>query len=112
MHSAVFRFSFARGIDLTDAEATLHLAILAAEGLFGEARVRMEVSYHADPPRSVIIVDGHTPAGDAVIRIFTAFLMRELGADGFAVRRVTSPPYPNTSTAAATPSGASVGVVA
>ena len=33
-------------------EATLHLAIRAAEGLFGEARTRTDVSYHADPHRA------------------------------------------------------------
>lgn len=109
MHTAVFRFSFARGVELAEAEATLHLAILAAEGLFGEARVWIEVSYHADAPRSVILVDGHTPAGDAVVRIFTSFLMREFGADGFAVRRVTSPRTPET---VASSSGAGVGAAA
>lgn len=106
MHAAVFRFSFARGIELADAEATLHLAILAAEGLFGEARVRMEFSYHPDVPRSVILVDGHTQAGDAVVRIFTSFLMREFGADGFAVRRVSSPRSPDAQEKAAFSSGA------
>jgi hypothetical protein len=111
MNTAVFRFSFARRIELAEAEATLHLAILAAEGLFGEARVRMEVSYHADVPRSAILIDGHTQAGDAVVRIFTAFLMREFGADGFSVRRVASPRTSSTP-AAASSSAAGVGAAA
>jgi hypothetical protein len=91
MNTAVFRFTFAPGVDLTEAEATLQLSILAAEGLFGEARVRMEVSYHADAPRSVIVVDGSTPSGDAVVRIFTSFLTREFGPEGFSVRRIPAP---------------------
>lgn len=89
MHTSVYRFSFSRGIDLAEAEATLHLAILAAEGLFGEARVRMEASYHMDAPRAALLVDGGTPVGDAVVRIFTTFVTREFGADAFAVRRVS-----------------------
>jgi len=88
MHTSVYRFAFSRGIDLAEAEATLHLAILAAEGLFGEARVRMEASYHMDAPRSALLIDGVTPVGDAVVCIFTSFLTRECGADGFKVRRV------------------------
>jgi len=90
MKTNVYRFRFAPGIDLTQAEATLHLAILACEGLFGEARVRMEVSYHIDAPRAMFTVDGGTSAGDAVVRIFAAFLSREIGADGFAVRAVAT----------------------
>ena len=89
MKTDVFRFTFARSIDLAETEATLHLAILAAEGLFGESRVRMETTYHADPPRRAILVDGGSRAGDAVVRIYTAFLTREFGPDAYAVRRVT-----------------------
>lgn len=88
MHTSVYRFTFSRGVDLAEAEATLHLAILAAEGLFGQARVRIDFAYHLDAPRSTLIVDGGTPTGDAIVRVFTAFLVREFGDDGFTVRRV------------------------
>ncbi|MCC5786911.1 MAG: hypothetical protein JJU33_09440 [Phycisphaerales bacterium] len=88
MMTDVFRFRFASSAALAEAEATLHLSILAAEGLFGEARVRTDVSYHADPPRGVLLVDGGSPCGAAVVRIFTAFLIKEFGADGFTVRRM------------------------
>jgi len=88
MSTAVFRFSFDAPRRLRDAEATLHLSILAAEGLFGEARVRTDVTYCTDAPRGALLVDGHSPCGAAVVRIFTAFLIREFGADGFSVRRV------------------------
>jgi len=88
MLTDVFRFRFASPAALAEAEATLHLSILAAEGLFGEARTRTDVSYHADTPRGVLLVDGGSPCGAAVVRIFTAFLIKEFGADGFAVRRM------------------------
>ncbi|TVQ34159.1 MAG: hypothetical protein EA376_00645 [Phycisphaeraceae bacterium] len=90
MTTHVFRFRFASGVDLAEAESTLHLAILAVEGLFGEARVRMEVSYCMDAPRSALLIDGGSTVGDAVIRIFTAFLTREFGAGAFSVRRVAA----------------------
>lgn len=91
LRTDVYRFCFARSINMMEAEATLQLAILASEGLFGEARVRIEVSYLIDAPRCVIVVDGGTPSGVAVARIFAAFLTREFGADGFSVRAVPSP---------------------
>jgi len=92
MRTDVFRFTFAPFVDMIEAEATLQLAIVAAEGLFGEARTRTDVGYFADVPRHVIVVDGSTPAGSAVVRIFVAFVTHEFGADAFAVRRVTTAP--------------------
>jgi len=91
MNDTVFRFAFRPGVNLTEVEATLHLAILAGEGLFGEARVRMEVAYHLDAPQSVVLLDGHTSAGEAVVRVFTAFITREFGEDAFEVRRTSQP---------------------
>ncbi|MFO0875665.1 MAG: hypothetical protein U0575_17100 [Phycisphaerales bacterium] len=92
MTTSVFRFTFASGVGLCEVESTLQLSILAAEGLFGEARVRMDASYLADAPRSVIVVDGSTPVGDAIVRIYTGFLTREIGPEAFHVRRMTAPP--------------------
>ena len=86
MKTSVYRFTFAPGIEFVEAEATLQLAVLACEGLVGQSRVRMEVSYFADPTHSVIFVDGTRAIGDAVIRIYIAFLTREFGESKFSVR--------------------------
>ncbi|MCC5829272.1 MAG: hypothetical protein JJU36_07475 [Phycisphaeraceae bacterium] len=88
MNTAVYRFTFDRTIRLPEAEQTLHLAVLGAEGLFGEAQVRMDLSYHIDEPRRVLLVDGSNKVGAAVIRMFTALLLREIGSQRFTVRRV------------------------
>jgi len=93
MRTDVYRFTFARVVDLVEAESTLQLAILATEGLLGEACVRMETSYHVDAPRCAVLIDGGTPAGNAVVRIFTAFITREFGADAFSVRQVAHPKH-------------------
>lgn len=103
MQCTVLRFTFDNRIDLSDAEATLHLAILAAEGLYGEARVRMDFAYFADPAHRVIHLDSGSQSGDAVARIFTIFAAREFGDRAFAVRRVrvNPPPAPSPAGAAA-----------
>lgn len=88
MRTDVYRFTFVRTADLVEAESTLQLAILATQGLLGDACVRMETSYHIDVRRCAILIDGGTTAGNAVVRIFTAFITREFGADAFSVRRV------------------------
>lgn len=88
MKHPVFRFVFEPRFSLREAELTLQLAILAAEGPHGVARVRMDATYCVDAPKRTITVDGSTPVGDTVVSIYTSFLERELGADGFSVRRV------------------------
>jgi hypothetical protein len=103
VQSPVLRFVFADRVHISDAEATLHLAILAAEGLFGASRVRMDVAYFVDRTRRVIYLDTGSVPGDAVSRIFTLFAAREFGDTSFTVGRVraTSPADPTPAGAAA-----------
>lgn len=88
MTTNVFRFAFPPTIDLAEPEATLQLAILAAEGLLGESAVRMSFTYFRDTPRRAILVDGGSEPGDAIVRVYTAFLNREFGAGGYSLRRL------------------------
>ncbi len=88
MFDQAYRYKFAEGIDLRDAADTLLLAALAAEGLFGAARVRMDLALATDPSIHVIIVDASTDVGQVVASIFTAFLSREFGPTAFCVKRV------------------------
>lgn len=88
MDKTITRFEFGQGTDLAEIESTLHLAVLAVEGLHGEARVRLEVRYRIDTPTTSVLLDCQTGSGRAVARVFAAFLTRELGADGFRVRRL------------------------
>ncbi|MCK6486641.1 MAG: hypothetical protein L6R00_21230 [Phycisphaerae bacterium] len=88
MTANVFRFGFVPAVPLSEAELTLHLAIYAAEGLHGEARVRLDVRYQLDQPANAIIVDGETEVGATLVKVFTHLLIRQFGEDGFQVRRV------------------------
>jgi len=87
MATDVYRFEFDRSVPLTEAEMSLHLSLFAVEGLYGEARVRLEASYHLDEARRSITVDGGTEVGAAIVKVFTRLLTREFGEDGFRVRR-------------------------
>ena len=87
MVSNTYRYTFRRNGDLSEAEATLHLALVAAEGLFGEPRVRMDGRYGQDRQARTLTVDASTPVGIAINAVFTAFVLREFGEDGFTVRR-------------------------
>jgi len=98
--SGVFRFGFQEDVSLVDAELSLHLAIFAVEGLFGVARVRLDVGYHVDEPRRVIVVDASSEVGEALVRVFANLLLREFGNDSFRVERVDSNPTPPVKAAA------------
>lgn len=81
-----FRFQFENDVSLTEAEQTLHLALFAVEGLFGEARVRLEASYRVDERGDAILVNGGPDVGASLVKVFTGLLLREFGADAFRVR--------------------------
>ena len=86
MTTGVHQFVFQPSVPIVEAELTLHLATYAVEGLYGEARVRLEVGYHVDNARRSITVDGGTEVGAALVKVFTRLLLREFGEDGFQVR--------------------------
>ncbi|HKQ49917.1 MAG TPA: hypothetical protein VJZ71_17720 [Phycisphaerae bacterium] len=86
MKSDMFRFEFEPSASLSDAEMTLHLALLSVEGLFGEARVRLEAGYRVDRANRQITVDGAGEVGTALIKVFTGLLNREFGESAFQVR--------------------------
>lgn len=83
-----YTYRFSERVDLEDAETTLLLAMLATEGLFGRARVRMDAWYAVDESINVIVIDASTPVGMAVSLIFTAFVTAEFGPSAFNARRV------------------------
>lgn len=88
MTADVYRFEMGKTVPLNEAEQSLHLALIAVQGLFGQARVRMDAAYHVDESRRVIVVDGTTEVGAALVRVFTELLLREFGGTAFRVRRV------------------------
>jgi hypothetical protein len=85
---AIYRYVFAEAIPAEEAEATLVLALLAAESLHGEAQVRLDGAHHFDPDRRACVLDAGTPAGRDLNRLFVGFLRREFGEESFTVERV------------------------
>jgi len=79
----VFRFRSAEA--LRQAAATLRLALVAAEGIHGEVRVRMDAAYATDPVLCAIAVDASTNVGQDVAGIFTALVGLVFGAMSFTV---------------------------
>lgn len=87
MNRTLYRFRFAKETAIKDVEETLLLGVLAAEGLIGRARLRLEFRYAVDAEANAVIIDATAPGGAAVAAMFTNFLFHELGRDAFEVRR-------------------------
>lgn len=92
MRDTEFRFQFTADVDLAEAEGTLRLSLLAAEGLHGEAKVRTEVTFAVDPVRAEIRVAGGGIVTENVVQICTALLTHEFGREAFTVRRDSREP--------------------
>jgi len=73
---------------MQDVEESLLLAVLAAECLYGEARVRLDAGYSISEEKHALVVDAGTDIGRSINRIFTGFVTREFGEDAFKVERL------------------------
>lgn len=92
MSREVYRYRFGDSTPFEDAEESLLLAIVAAECLHGESRVRLEVSYCISKRKHACVVDASTAAGRDVNSIFAGLMSREFGEEAFEVERIVGPP--------------------
>jgi hypothetical protein len=88
MTQPAYRFEFGPTVPTVEAEMSLHLALIAVEGLFGRPAVRLDARYRLLEPERAIAVDCSSPVGAALVRVFTALLIKEFGDNAFDVRRV------------------------
>ena len=91
MNQLVYRYVFGSDVPIEEAEATLLLAVLAAEGLHGEADVRLKGAHAFDPERRNCVIDAATAVGCDINRLFVSFIRHEFGAAAFQVERVDVP---------------------
>jgi len=94
MSREVYRYTFGAAVPPGEVEETLLLAVLAAESLHGESRVRLDASYCFDAEKRTCVIDAGTDVGRDICRMFTGFSIREFGEDAFKVRRAE--PTPST----------------
>ena len=92
MNPILYRYQFTADVPLEEIEATVLLALFAAESLHGEAQVRLDAAHHLDPEQRTCIIDATTLVGQDFNRLFTGFLSREFGADAFQVERIADIP--------------------
>ncbi|TWT30135.1 hypothetical protein [Blastopirellula retiformator] len=84
----VYRFTFARSVEQEDVQAAIVLALFGVESLHGRARIRLDAAHHFDFAHRACVIDASNEVGVDLSRLFTGFLLREIGDDGFQVERI------------------------
>jgi len=81
-------YRFTEKVQMQEAEDSLMLAVLAAEGIYGRSRVRLETSFAFDPAKRSCVIDATTEVGQHVSRIFTTFITKQFGEEAFRIERL------------------------
>lgn len=84
----VYRYQFLPEVPRAEVEGSLLLALIAVEGLHGEAQARLDAGHALGGSYGACVIDATTPVGLDLAKVFTAFLRREFGEDAFRVERV------------------------
>jgi hypothetical protein len=94
MTKGIYRYCFDARLSLEEVEDTLRLALLATEGLHGEAQVHLDASHAFNSTRRSCVIDATTTVGVDFNRLFTQFLRREFGPESFQVERIEASQQP------------------
>ena len=97
MTKTIYRYSFSTNAPINDVEESLLLAVLATQGLHGEASTRLDGAYFFDANKRGCVIDASTELGEDFNRLFVSFLMREFGNECGAAE-FPSPPRSGWST--------------
>jgi hypothetical protein len=89
MSRSLYRYTFGPEVPPEEIEATLVLALLAAESLHGESLVLLDGAHHFDPDRRACILDAGSAVGIDLNKLFVGFLRREFD-EAFRVERVAA----------------------
>lgn len=92
MSRELYRYSFHAEVAIEEVEASLVLAIFAAESIHGESQVRLDASHYFDSAARACVIDAGTAVGRDLNRLFVGFVRREFGEHQFEVARLDSPP--------------------
>lgn len=78
-------FTFKDSVPMAGVEETLLMAVVAAEGIHGRARVRLDAKYATDVVSRTCTVSAENEVGQGVAKIFTELLVLEIGEGAFEV---------------------------
>ena len=92
MNKHLYRYVFHADAPLEEIESALVLALFGTESLHGLARTRLDSAHYLDREQRRLVLDASNQVGTDFSRLFTGFLMRELGPDSFTVELINGTP--------------------
>ncbi|MFA5143961.1 MAG: hypothetical protein WC522_07360 [Candidatus Omnitrophota bacterium] len=84
--ACALKFKFKKGITKKLIESQIAIAVVTAECMFGQAKVRLNAGYVVSKNRAVI--DVSNKVGEYIAQVFTGLITRQIGEDKFTVDRV------------------------
>ena len=85
MSRRVYRYVFRGDVSFREAVAILDLALVAVEGIHGEARARMDARFARHPTARTLVVDASTAVGHTLNQVLVGYLRRGFGDTSFSV---------------------------
>ena len=85
---SVYRFTFPKKTRRSLIEQAVADAIYTIECIHGPSRVRLGAGYYMARGKPQCVIDTSTEVGQQIVQVFAGLMTRELGEDGFEVRRV------------------------
>ncbi len=94
MNGPAYQFTFPSGVPMGAVEDTLMLAALAAESLYGRARLRTEARFELSRRRRLCLISADNEVSRAVGRIFTGFINRQFGERAYRFEQIAADAAP------------------
>ncbi len=85
MSAIAFYYNFPESVSMANVEETLLMSVIAAEGIHGRAKVRLDAHFEMDKAARTCQVNADNGVGRDICRVFTEFLNLEIGEDAFEV---------------------------
>lgn len=79
-------FNFAPAVQMSEVAATLELATIAMESLFGPQRLCLESAYLLDPSNHRVVINVNGEAGRSFVLVFLAFVRHEFGNTAVTIK--------------------------
>ena len=87
MHAETFFYNFAADTPMSEVSDSLGIAEMAAKAIHGASRFRLDGHFLFDSEARYCRIDAVSAVGRDLATIFTAFLVEQLGDEGFTVTR-------------------------
>jgi len=89
MTKSEFRFQIGEGASMPAVEDSLLMSVIAAEGIHGRAKVKLQARFNVDLGQRICTINADNQVGGDIAKIFVEFLLLDNGDDAFRIVGMT-----------------------